>query len=474
MRLLPILFLALGTPAAVASVDVMLALDRSLSMASNDPDRDSLKGVEVFSALLKPDDELGIITFAETAELGVAGRDMAEADARTDIDAFLREVVMDGKRTNFGAALRLGYETFAHQDVKFGAERFLVLFTDGQLNLGAEAATQAARRAIFDELLPLYRSAGIRIFGLAFSSEADLDFLGRLADSTNGRAFRAEKAEDLYAAFVQLFEQLDIPLTTPIAGDQIQVDENVKGLELLVKRGPDGGQMRLIDPVNQTLTVADGRSGVEWQSFDDFDHIRIQDPQPGTWRLATSSTDSKAYIESDLDLEAEIPPRVRAGEGVTVEARLVNHDPDGDSALIEGARLEARIQSASGWEQPPISFESVSMDDDAHDFRGTLLFTSMGDARVELTARGRGFRRTKHYPIEVAAAVSALDSVPANDQDPKAKGGEPIPATPPEQSAAVTLLFANALILALLALILGAWWWRRCRMADRDESDLDV
>jgi len=469
-----ILFLVLGPPNASAAVEVMLALDRSLSMASNDPDRNSLTGIEVFSALLKPDDRFGVLTFASTAELRVSGKNMRGGRTHKELGDFLRTVKMDGVRTDFGAALRLGYETYARQPKEPGVDRFMVLFTDGQLNLGNKQAPQSARQAIFDEIIPLYRAAGIRIFGIAFSSEADLGFLDQLAEATGGQAFRTERPEDLYAAFVQLFEQVDIPLTTPIVGDEIVVDTNVQGLELLVKRGPSDGQMRLTDPSNRELKAGDQRPGVEWQSFDDFDHVRIQNPEAGAWKLTTSSTDKKAYIESDLDLEADMPLKVRGGEGVTVEARLVNRGPDTDATLLEGVRLEAWIHPASGWEQPPISFDSVSVDGDIHRFTGVLFFTSTGDARVELMARGRGFERTKSYQVKVVASAAAPTVVVANGGGRPAQADEPIPAPPPQRSAAMTLLFANAVILLLLALILGGWWWRRRRLADRDESNLDV
>ncbi|MFD2111425.1 vWA domain-containing protein [Thiorhodococcus fuscus] len=469
-----ILFLILGAPNASAAVEVMLALDRSLSMASNDPERNSLKGIEVFSSLLKPDDRFGVLTFANTAELRVSGKNMPGGRIRDDLDAFLRTVKMDGTRTDFGAALRLGYETYARQPAKAGVDRFLVLFTDGQLNLGNKQAPQAARQAIFDEIIPLYRAARIRIFGIAFSSEADLGFLDQLAEATGGQSFRTERSEDLYAAFVQLFEQVDIPLTMPIVGDEIVVDANVQGLELLVKRGPSDGQMRLTDPSNRELKAGDHRPGVEWQSFDDFDHIRIQNPEAGAWKLTTTSTDKTAYIESDLDVDADIPLRVQGGTRVTVTALLTNRAPGSDPALLTGARLEARIYDASTLKQPPVSFESVSMGEDGHRYRGTLLFASTGYARVEVTARGRGFQRTKNYQVQVVASAPASDVVSADVDRLSAHGSESLPSALAQRSAAMNLLVVNALVLLVLALVLGVWWWRRRSSGDRDESDLDV
>lgn len=471
--LFSILLLVLGASNAAAALEVMLELDRSLSMANNDPRRDSLEGIRVFSALLRSDDRLSMATFAETAELRLARTRMTGAEARRAIDEVLRGVKMNGTRTDFGAALRLGYDSYGRRPAAAGDERLLVLFTDGQLNLGSETATREARRAIFDEVLPRYQAAGIRIYGVAFSPDADLQFLERLAEATGGQAFRAERPEDLYAAFVQLFERVDEPLTAPIVDGKVEVDANVQGLELLVRRGLDGERMHLIDPSNREVAAGDRNAGVEWLASDEFDHVRVREPAPGTWRVATSSADKKAYIESDLDLDADVPSHARVGEPLTLTAHLTFRGPDPDPALLEGARLQVRVHEGSGAQQPPVWLEPVAADQGARHFRGDLRFATVGDARIEITADGTGFRRTKNYRIRILDAEAPVaETPPSGAVEPPPGGAVSLSADAQSQrSAAMTLLSANLFILAVLGAAAGLWWWRRRRLARGGASD---
>jgi hypothetical protein len=69
-RILIFVFITLVslTSLSVSAVDVVLTMDRSLSMKGNDPDRESIKGAELFTDLLDSNDQLALTTFAQSSE----------------------------------------------------------------------------------------------------------------------------------------------------------------------------------------------------------------------------------------------------------------------------------------------------------------------------------------------------------------------------------------------------------------------
>ncbi len=444
-----LLMLHWGLPAA--AVDVVLALDRSLSMNTNDPDRDSLKGAELFSEMLNPDDRLALTTFAQDGQSLLPLTPLSDARTLKQLIGLIRQVKMNGTRTDFSAALRLAYRTHSDGLREPPAKRILVLFSDGELNLGSEGATQAARAAIIDELIPQFQAAGIQIHGVAFSPEADLGFLRLLTDATGGQSFRADQPEDIYLAFVKLFEQADHPLTAPVINGVVDVDANVHELKLLVKRGPHDTPIKLTDPSQRELSAGDQRPGVAWHSTPHFDHITIQQPEAGSWKITADNPEKRAYLESDLDLEATVPTQAQVDETVTVAARLT-HRGAVDAQLLSSARFTATVLDDSGAVQQRLDLKPDAAGQADPQWRGALRFPALGTFQIRVAAEGQGFQRGKVYSIRILEAGAA-----APTQAPRTVDAEN------RHSAMLILVSGNLVLVVLLAGGASIWWWRRRR-----------
>ena len=452
---------ALPAP-ALAAVDVVLALDRSLSMNSNDPRRDSLKGAELFTELLQTGDRLSLLTFGHDSQILMPLKTLDDPSRRNQALDLVRGIVMDGTRTDFSAALRSAYRTLTAGGRDPEAKRILVIFTDGQLNLGSEQATAQARAEIIDKLIPRFQAAGLQIHGVAFSPESDIDFLRLLTDSTGGQAFRAERPEDIYPAFVKLFEQADQPLTAPVVDGQVEVDANVRELKLLVQRDPNGAPTRLTDPSQRELTAGDKVEGVTWRSTEHFDHITIQQPEAGSWQISGQNQDKRAYLESDLDLEAKLPVLATVDESATVAARLIYRGQGVDERLASNTAFSATLLDAAGTPLQRIDLRpDMSAPQATRRHQGPLSFTAPGPYQVRVTAESESFQRTKILSMSVLPA----DQPPATSDDLLFDD---------EQGAAIAIVVgANLVLLVIGGIAGGIWWWRRRRRKLEARRDID-
>lgn len=466
----------------VGAVDVVLTMDRSLSMKGNDPDRESIKGAELFTELLGNDDQLALTTFAQNSECLLPLTPLTAPKARQQIDSSLEQLQMSGIRTNFESALRVAYQMYQDQPSQATPnQRVMVLFSDGQLNLGSEEANQAAQQAIFNELVPKFQAAGIRILGVAFSPEADIDFLNQLADATGGQAFRAEKPADIYDAFVRLFEQTDQSLTAPIINNEVKVDAKVDTLKLLVKRDPENGIVELTNPSGHHFNATNQEPGVEWKRTPYFDHVTIQKPEPGTWKVKADNDDKRAYIDSDLDLQIKLPTLARFSDEVIVAAKLTYQGSPINPEVIKNTHFSATVFDSADTAVQQLELTPSSVDLLAQDQRGVLKVPHSGAFEIRVTASGVDFQREKtrfitfvdtnrasltapqpgmnHYTSEFAATETPPILDPIKEQATK-------------RSALLVLVFANLGILAVVGIGAGIWWWRKPRPA-KENNDFD-
>ena len=112
----------LPLPAALGSVDILLAIDRSLSMNANDRNRDSIKGAELFGEMLTSRDRLALMIFAQDALLLRDFTPLSAEDSRAGFTAALDSIRMDGTRTDFETLLRAAERSFRKRSASSRAE----------------------------------------------------------------------------------------------------------------------------------------------------------------------------------------------------------------------------------------------------------------------------------------------------------------------------------------------------------------
>ena len=181
-------------------VDVVFVLDNSGSMRENDPDFLTRESVMDFASALasdpKIDGRIAVVLFDGRSRLALG---LTPVEAATT-DDFLRQALdqldFSGQRTNGPAGIeRALYEL--RQNGRDGARRAIVFLTDGKIDTGDRQKDLEAAAWLRDDLAKEAETAGVRIFGVAFTDAADYQLMQTLARRTQARYFRAFQAGEL-------------------------------------------------------------------------------------------------------------------------------------------------------------------------------------------------------------------------------------------------------------------------------------
>ena len=198
--------LLMSLPLWAAPRDVIVLIDNSGSMRQNDPTF-ALKGaLTKFFANLPADNRAGVLIFDQKVSYPVplVAVDAALQDAVKDS---LTKVDYRGQYTNIPAAMeRAIYEL--KTDGRKDAAKIVVFMTDGIVDTGNPSVDVEKAKWLRDELAADAADNGIRIFGIAFTENADFFLIQSLAKKTSGEYFRALKPADLDGAFTKVEERL--------------------------------------------------------------------------------------------------------------------------------------------------------------------------------------------------------------------------------------------------------------------------
>jgi pSer/pThr/pTyr-binding forkhead associated (FHA) protein/Mg-chelatase subunit ChlD len=219
-----VFLLVLSLPAGLAvsemdvKKDIVLVLDNSGSMRKNDPRSLTKKVVSGFLEGLPPVSRVGIVIFDEKATLAVPLSPMDTAETKQRLLASLDKVNYTGKWTDSPAGVERGvYElkTKGRED----AAKVIVFLTDGIVETGDKARDLERSKWLREDLAGESRKLGIRIFGIAFTEEADFQLIQALGQGTGGGYFRALKADEIEGIFKEIEAALRKPAALP-AGAQ--------------------------------------------------------------------------------------------------------------------------------------------------------------------------------------------------------------------------------------------------------------
>ena len=219
MRLAWMIGLWLGwTLPVFAAQDVVLVLDNSGSMRTNDPTRLAGKAVTDFVSVQPADARISIIEFATTPTVLMPLTPL-DADAKVQAQAAVGKLDYRGQWTDTGAALeRALYELDTHG--RPDASKFIVLMTDGYVDVGNASRDSDKIHWIVQSLVPEAVSKRVRIFGIAFTDQADYELLQQLAQKTGAGYYRAYQPGDLAGIYTQISDTLANAKPVPQPADE--------------------------------------------------------------------------------------------------------------------------------------------------------------------------------------------------------------------------------------------------------------
>jgi FHA domain/von Willebrand factor type A domain len=235
---LPLLFV-LSNPAGFLAqrsvpLDVLIVFDQSRSMKQNDPQRVAAQAVSQFIQQLSSENSAGLILFGSQA-WSVQGLRPLNEGHRRQLLASIADVRYADAQSNPAAAVDTALDEFRGRSRTEGMP-VMILFTDGGIDTGSKARDAEIQNLMETQVLAEVRKQKVRIYTIAFTTDADLSLLEKISRDSGGECYLALTPDALEPAFRRLAAAID-KLTKPVPADAQPVAETTSSPEGL-KQSP--------------------------------------------------------------------------------------------------------------------------------------------------------------------------------------------------------------------------------------------
>ena len=210
---------------ATQPVSIILALDASGSMRKKEAD--VIASARAFADALRPQDQLGVMLFADEAQLV---HDLATNRNGT------REAI-DGYKTNGGTALYDALSQALTRLQTVEGRRVVVLMTDGRDE--NNPGTGPGSRSTLAEVVAQLKGSGVTVFTLGLGAKVDTAPLQQFADISGGRILLPQDVSELSAEFSRVVEDLRRRYLIAYTSTNGERNGEWRNVEIKVKSAPD-------------------------------------------------------------------------------------------------------------------------------------------------------------------------------------------------------------------------------------------
>ncbi len=201
--------------------DIFLVLDNSGSMQQNDPLFLTKQAVTEFIVGLSGDTRVAMTIFDERVHKAFPLTNISQLSTQQLSDS-LTEIDYKGQYSNSPMAIESAiYDLKNH--ARESAGKVIIFMTDGIVDTGNPDRDLEKAEWLTEDLAADAAGAGIRIFGIAFTDQADFELIQSLAQKTQGEYYRVFVADELY----DVFGRLNALMNQPLKSDETEqpVDE---------------------------------------------------------------------------------------------------------------------------------------------------------------------------------------------------------------------------------------------------------
>lgn len=397
-------------------LDVVLLFDASGSMLKTDPKDLRIQGAELLFSFLREDDQLGIVSFADSAR--VERELQIFSPSRLDIiSGKIKGIKTAGLYTDIAAGISLA-KTLLQSSGRDDAQQVIVLVSDGKNEPDPKNGPAVnATLQLVHNLLPDLRAKEVKIFTMALSEQADRAFLGELSAATSGLTWFAKDTEGIHKAYADLFLALKRPQILNQKGHDFVLEEEFSEVTFYINHKAQE-TLTLVTPRGSSLTEENHPDYVVWHHAKKFDVITVKLPDQGTWQvLGTEEQDGFVALLTDLRVYTDLPISVYEGDENVIQARLYDASkpiviPEMSQLVKVGFQIIPMDRVAYPIMQEMLNDEGTHGDAIAGDgiFSVRTREIPQGSYRLKISAKGPTFTRSQQIPFVVHPRLVTLSA----------------------------------------------------------------
>lgn len=390
--------------ASDSGLDVVILIDRSGSMKTNDPSDIAQEAAKQFIDLCQIDNtSVAVVGFNH--EITVAS-DFIKVDSegnrtqlKTIVDQMPKSQSLSREDTDTGRALQKAWELIDGRRQSYPDNQYVILLvSDGVIDFGTTVARDDAdnqvrigdSKAIADDIAYRCGNDGVEIYCIGLKSasasgSSKREDLEKWASDTNGLCEVVEYATELPDVLTRFFEKINESQVIEIQGINNEfaffVPVNVLETNIVVSPGQDLRYVQLVNPNGENLNILQDSRIMASNSSDAYKSIKLIQPITGDWmiRFPEEYGDIKVTMVNNFDLNISITASTtNTYRNQPVELGMV---ATRQNQPFDGTGTEATfyITGPGGTEQHAALYDAVR--------GGYYVTVSMADAG-EYTARG--------------------------------------------------------------------------------------
>lgn len=408
-------------------IDVVLVIDASKSMQTNDPQNLRKVGAKEFIDLAEIGDRIGIVAFAgKPLDLAPLTRIQNEA-TRQALKAKVDQIPSNLSDTHIGAAIARAYQVLA-ADPDPHHNQYVLFLTDGKIDVEGQSESDL-KRQLLDQTVPRFQQRKWPIYTVGLSKEIDTNLMRELVRRT--RQQRGRKIKGLHESTATA-RQIPPVYARIMANmvDWVTIDDDRTPNEFLLDPSVDQRAIITVDKQagqSPTLTLPDGQQvssgdagrvpGVRWSETPDYAIVHLDKPQRGRYRFSLDPQDSlQAFAQSDLWLRLyPLKRQIEEREAVRCLASLMRDSTPvaGSDPLLSQAEVLVQVTRPDGRVKVlPLVDNGLFGDEQEGDGQFTGYFTAteqQGDYTAVARIYGASFNRKSDPQIFTVAYPASVE-----------------------------------------------------------------
>ena len=299
--------------------NIEIVVDASGSLKKTDPEDNRYTAIDIFLQTLRENgNNVGSVVFTSKIEEDTGLSEMNSKNSKEKLSAQIQSYIPGKGDTNIGLALQTAVDNLSAADN--GAEKIILLLSDGNTDLGSKEADEESL-AIESKAIEQCISDGIKVYGICLNSDgtANLKEFEDMTSPTSGAFLEVKSSENLVAAlkdfYGQIFKTKFISETKTIqngeAAKSIEVPSyGVEELNITISNASKLSDVTITKPngVDMSANEFGGISSL----IGDYYFIKITDPDAGVW-VVTARGDEGTEITFDFVFNADNSVRLETG-----------------------------------------------------------------------------------------------------------------------------------------------------------------